>query len=72
MVLGVKTESSIRDARRAQQSETGDDWHLHVMERILGLLLESVEFLLPTLLFAQLAALSACTSDIKTRIHEFD
>ena len=42
------------------------------MERILGLLLESLEFLLPTLLFAQLAALSACTSDIKTRIHEFD
>jgi hypothetical protein len=31
VVLGVKTESSIRDARRARQSETGHDWHLHLM-----------------------------------------
>jgi hypothetical protein len=72
VVLGVKIESSIRDAWRAQQSEAGDDWHLHFMQRILGLLLESLEFLLSTLLSAQLAALSTCTSDIKTRVHEFD
>jgi hypothetical protein len=31
VVLGVKTESSIRNARRAQQSETRHDWHLDLM-----------------------------------------
>ncbi len=68
VILGVKTESSIRDAWRAQQSEAGNDWHLHLMKRLLSLLPEFLEFLLLT----QPATLSARPSDVKACIHEFD
>ncbi len=74
VVLGVKTESGIRDARRAQQSETGHDWHLHLMiAHPQSFASSSWSFLLPGLLFTQMAALS-CTHGVtsKLAIHEFD